>query len=208
MSFASAFLIVALIAAITYAFRYVNAPVSWPRTIIKTIPLACLTPFAALSGAPSLIIAALALSAIGDAALSRQGDRWFLIGLTSFLFAHIAYIVLFLSQNTPMAGFFVMVTTAPFAIFAAGLVVGRLWSRLGALKVEVSVYAAVITAMLVSATALFSTHGLAIAGAVSFAVSDSFLAFEKFGSKPLRLHTQLIWWPYIFGQALILFAFI
>ena len=47
---------------------------------------------AVVENGPLLLFAALALSAVGDAFLSREGDRAFLGGLASFLAAHLAYI--------------------------------------------------------------------------------------------------------------------
>jgi uncharacterized membrane protein YhhN len=46
--------------------------------------------------APVLLLVAIACSWGGDAALTRPGDSWFIVGLSSFLLAHVAYIVLFL----------------------------------------------------------------------------------------------------------------
>ncbi|TIP55997.1 lysoplasmalogenase family protein, partial [Mesorhizobium sp.] len=48
-----------------------------------------------LQGGPWLLIAALALSAIGDALLSRDGEKAFVGGLAGFLAAHGLYIALF-----------------------------------------------------------------------------------------------------------------
>ena len=49
----------------------------------------------ATSGAPVLLTLALLLSAVGDLALSRSGQKAFLAGLTGFALAHLLFIILF-----------------------------------------------------------------------------------------------------------------
>lgn len=62
---------------------------------------------AALSLAPAsgagyrlIVIAALALSLLGDICLMFEGDGWFTAGLGSFLLAHVGFIVAFLKGVT------------------------------------------------------------------------------------------------------------
>ena len=52
-----------------------------------------------------LLVAALVLSAAGDAFWSREGERALLGGLAAFFAAHIAYVVLFLRMGDGAAGF-------------------------------------------------------------------------------------------------------
>ena len=211
MSVTPALLIAGLIAALHYAIHHINGPVGLSRTVTKTIPLICLTLFAAFTSAPPLIIAALAFSTIGDAALSRDGDRWFVTGLIAFLLAHVAFIALFwpLFDVAHLTGgrnpLWLLFACAP----AWGCILFyRLWGRLGALRFPTMLYAVVIAAMTMLATGLGRPFASATIGAVLFAVSDSLLAIEKFGSKQSPAIAQLIWWPYIIGQSLILAAFI
>ena len=74
-------------------------PQSLARSAAKTLAVAMLAVLAALQGGPLLLVVALALSAVGDAFLSRDGEKAFLGGLASFLVAHIVYIALFLRSG-------------------------------------------------------------------------------------------------------------
>src|SRR5690606_40854198 len=77
-----------------YLLKQGDAP-SWRRTAMKTAAVALLALLAALEGGPVLLVLALAISAVGDAFLAQNGRQRFLLGLGSFLIAHLAYIVLF-----------------------------------------------------------------------------------------------------------------
>ncbi len=57
-----------LAVAVAY-FPLTRRPQSWPRSIVKTVPLVLFAVAAALTGAPWLLVAGLALSALGDFAL-------------------------------------------------------------------------------------------------------------------------------------------
>ncbi|RUW86495.1 lysoplasmalogenase, partial [Mesorhizobium sp. M8A.F.Ca.ET.023.01.1.1] len=92
---ANATLIFSMVAAVIYAFTS-GMPPTLARSAAKTLSVAMLAALAAMQGGPLLLVAALALSAIGDAFLSRDGERAFLGGLASFLVAHIVYVALFL----------------------------------------------------------------------------------------------------------------
>ena len=65
---------------------------------MKTLAVGLLAVLVVVEDGPLLLVAALALSAVGDAFLSRDGDKAFLGGLASFLAAHLVYIALFLTR--------------------------------------------------------------------------------------------------------------
>ncbi|TIS81761.1 MAG: lysoplasmalogenase, partial [Mesorhizobium sp.] len=69
------------------------------RSAAKTLAVALLAALAVMQGSPPLLVAALALSAAGDAFLSQDGEKAFLAGLASFLAAHVAYVALFLNAG-------------------------------------------------------------------------------------------------------------
>lgn len=92
---ANATLLFSFAAAVIYAFA-LDMPPRLARSAAKTLAVAFLAVLAAMQGGPVLLVAALALSAAGDAFLSRDGEKAFLAGLASFLAAHVAYVVLFL----------------------------------------------------------------------------------------------------------------
>ena len=66
-------------AAIIYAL-IVNTRPTLARSAVKTLASACLAVLVFVENGPLLLFAGLALSALGDACLSRDGDRAFLGG--------------------------------------------------------------------------------------------------------------------------------
>jgi uncharacterized membrane protein YhhN len=83
------------VAAAVLYFVLIDTRVSLLRSAVKTLAVALLGVLCILQQQPLLLVAALALSALGDWFLSRDGDKAFLFGLGSFLAAHVAYIALF-----------------------------------------------------------------------------------------------------------------
>lgn len=149
-------------------------------------------------GAPVLALG-LALSALGDFALSRDTERAFLSGLISFAAAHIAYIALFWSGGVP-GGAVVLVALALST---------ELWltPHTGALRWPVRAYVAIICTM--GAVAL--GQPAAWPGAVLFIASDLVLAVQLFRMRPgtarHRLAGRVLWGLYIAAQALIFAGF-
>src|SRR5262245_25437699 len=82
----------------TLAILGAEKRVRWLEVVFK--PLTTLLLFAVVGRPEStfarLICAGMAMSLIGDIALLREGKRAFLIGLTVFLLAHVAYVMAFL----------------------------------------------------------------------------------------------------------------
>ncbi|MER9435908.1 lysoplasmalogenase [Mesorhizobium sp. M0618] len=178
---ANATLIFSLAAAVIYAFT-LGMPPTLARSAAKTLAVAMLAVLAGLQGGPLLLVAALALSAVGDAFLSRDGEKAFLGGLASFLVAHVVYVALFLRSGgglgvlgaEPWRG----VIALAMAVFVV-IVLAALWRRVGpSLRIPITVYIAAILAMGISA--LTTSNMWVIGGAVLFMVSDGLLATEKF----------------------------
>jgi uncharacterized membrane protein YhhN len=119
----------------------------------------------------------------GDVFLVFPGSSAFIAGLSSFLVAHLLYIAAFLTRTkrgVPLRffGFLVWIV----------LLLGFLWGDLKAMKVPVILYSLTIAAMMWRSSALWkaegvadTTAGVAIFGAVMFAISDSLIAINKFG---------------------------
>lgn len=192
----------ALLSALAYA-PMVRAAPSMRRTVLKTLPVALFALAAFLSGAPPLLVLALALSAIGDAALAHDGDTAFTAGLGAFLLAHVAYAWLFLAEGEGFAAASPIVAGA-IAVFAA--VMGTaLVRRAGPLAVPVAVYVVAIAAMGAGAATL---GGLVLLGAALFMASDAILGADRFllpQDSPVRLPAALLVWAlYVAGQVLIL----
>lgn len=209
---ANATLIFSLVAAVIYAFTLGASP-TLARSAAKTLAVAMLAVLTALQGGPPLLVAALALSALGDAFLSRDGEKPFLAGLASFLVAHIIYVALFLRSGgmqllgaEPWHGAIGLV----MVVFAV-VMLAALWRRVGpGLRVPIAVYVVAILAMGLSA--LTTSNAWIIAGALLFMASDGLLATEKFlvaAISPARAWMRLaVWVLYYAAQLAITLAFL
>ena len=79
------FLVVSVVAGIAYGAVLQFRPGGLFRTSVKTAAVGALALWAWMAGAPPLLTGALALSAVGDAFLAGNPDRWLPPGLGSFL---------------------------------------------------------------------------------------------------------------------------
>ena len=210
---ANATLIFSLVAAVIYAFT-LGMPQSLARSAAKTLSVAMLAVLSALQGGPLLLVVALALSAVGDAFLSRDGEKAFLGGLASFLVAHIVYIALFLRSGgglgllgaEPWRGA-IALALAVFAI----VMLAALWRRVGpGLRAPIAIYVVAILAMCMAA--LTTNSAWVIGGAVLFMASDGLLATEKFlvaAISPHRAWMRLaVWVLYYAAQLAITLGFL
>ena len=198
-------MLISVTAAAAYLLFYVRRPPSLNRTVIKTLAIAALAALAVIMDGPWLLVAALALSALGDLFISRDGEAAFLAGLGSFLCAHIAYVALFWG----VAGGASPVFAIAFGVYAVCML-RWLWPHLAEMKAPVCAYIAVIYAMGVVAAGAPVALWPVIAGAALFVISDSVLAAETFVFKdaPRRWTAPVIWSTYYASQVLIAAAFI
>jgi len=154
-----------------------------------------------------LLISAMFFSWIGDVVLlfANQGVIYFIIGLVSFLIAHLFYIILFSKLqkviNLKYKRFIPLVL-----LYLVGFLY-FLWEKLGGMKIPVIIYALVISTMLLVAIKGYfiwnSKSGkLLLIGAVFFVLSDSILAINKF-YVPIYLSSFWIMSTYITAQFLI-----
>ena len=198
-------MLISITAASAYLLFYVRRPPSLNRTVIKTLAIAALAALAVIMDGPWLLVAALALSALGDLFISRDGEAAFLAGLGSFLCAHIAYVALFWG----VAGGASPIFAIAFGVYAVCML-RWLWPHLAEMKAPVCAYIAVIYAMGVVAAGAPVALWPVIAGAALFVISDSVLAAETFVFKdaPRRWTAPVIWTTYYASQVLIAAAFI
>jgi uncharacterized membrane protein YhhN len=192
---------ISVLGFVIYLFM-LDQPTSLMRTIAKTVAVGSLAGLALHVGGPMLLLVALALSALGDAFLAHEGDVAFLGGLGSFLVAHIAYAVLFVSSGpglaaAPLPGLLAVI------VFAVGM--GILMVRkAGPLALPVAAYVLAIAGMGLGGVTL---GGLVLTGALLFMASDAILGSEKFllpEASPLRrLTSPAVWVLYYAGQILI-----
>lgn len=140
----------------------------------------------ALSGGASkslygrIVLAALALSWIGDLLLAGQSDQLFLFGLLSFLLAHVAYIVAF-SVNGIKRNW-ILIAAVPVLLVSAGVSAWLVAFVPTDMVIPVRVYTLVISLMVVAA---FGTRGAGAPwfvpiGALLFYFSDLSVATGQF----------------------------
>ena len=145
----------------------------------------------------------------GDVFLALPQERMFLMGLVSFLLGHVFYIACFyyladLSHWTWIGGI--------VAIVVSGGVFFWLRPHLGSMLLPVIAYIVVITLMLIGAWTVlgdanvkFTGRVVIFVGAVSFYVSDLFVARDRFIKTEFK--NRLVGLPlYYFGQFLLAFS--
>jgi uncharacterized membrane protein YhhN len=138
------------------------------------------------------VLSGLAFATVGDTLLlftgRQSGALFFMLGLVAFLFTHLFYIGGFLSEKALKNGFLRRQPglVLPFAIFL-GFILWQLWPGIPAgMKLPVSIYASVITAMSLSVVNLKNSIPAPVfrsllSGALLFMLSDSLIALHKFG---------------------------
>ncbi len=148
-------------------------------------------------------ILALVFSLIGDVALLFDGINpiYFIVGLASFLLAHVMYVLVFLKQRDkkkkPLGFISLMLIYAAFLFYI-------LKDGLGDLLIPVIVYMIVILSMSTSAFLREKQNNIAsynwvFVGAILFMVSDSILALDKF-YQSFQLSSLLIMSTYALAQ--------
>lgn len=145
----------------------------------------------------------LLFSLLGDIALLRPA-QYFLLGLTAFLFAHIAYLLAF-TRDTKFPArlnvwfLYLCVAAALYLFLFAGLT--------GPLKLPVAAYAILLASMAGQAMGRClawrsRAARLAAIGALLFMLSDALLSIDRFRA-PLPWGSLLVLVPYFLGQWLI-----
>jgi uncharacterized membrane protein YhhN len=136
----------------------------------------------------SLLLTGILFSWVGDVLLMLEykSSTYFIVGLASFLCAHIMYIIYFLRARGKKQSLLKKTPLLVVAIVAYTIgLVALLYPGLGSMRLPVLVYAAVIATML-----LCCLHARAqlpkaaakwlVTGAVFFVLSDSLLAINRF----------------------------
>lgn len=206
----TAILASSLATSVVFGF-IVRTPPGIFRLTMKTASTALLSSLIFLREGSSILGGALALGSLGDAFLAWDDDSEpaFLCGLSSFLVAHLLYIVEFLEVGSGYA----RLQSDPRRILLVGillLAVPALNSKLmpkleKGLRVPIMVYSAVIVSMCLSALTL--ENELVVRGALLFATSDCILAIDRFLVAPTSSHRPwmqyAVWILYYTGQYLI-----
>ena len=147
-----------------------------------------------------LILLGLLFSWLGDVFLIPKRQLFFIAGLGSFLLAHVAFSGAFLQQPLEV----LPLTLAATATVVIAIIILRwLWPHLTHnFRPAVVSYLAAISLMGVLATGTMAAAGLQLAiGAVMFAVSDIFVARDRFVSPSVA--NRLWGLPLYYGAQLI-----
>jgi uncharacterized membrane protein YhhN len=184
------FITVSLLEVVRNLFQFDYEHFSKPLIII-TLLLYFITSGVKKSSVYWGVIIALVFSSMGDSLLMYEAlnPMYFMGGLLSFLLAHITYAIVYSKARWKEA-------TAPllpsqklrhgFTIIFAGLaLIYVLAPVLGEMKIPVMIYATVLVIMTLMALFRFGftsikSFGLVFGGAITFMISDSLLAVNKF----------------------------
>lgn len=130
---------------------------------------------------------------------------WFVLGLASFLLAHLAYTATFWQLRQGAWGWVEKSwwLALPMVLYA-GLLLLMLWPGLGQMALPVVIYAAVISLMAISALNLGTllprrVWQMLLVGVLLFVVSDSLIAWNKFRFS-LGAGRLLIMFTYLLAQ--------
>ena len=179
------------------------------------IPLMSITLLLRNFGNKMILFFALLFSWVGDTFLLFvfKDGLFFMLGLAAFLTAHIFYVILFTKELKKSRGKFTLGRSAVLIVlvYMAGFL-AVLIPHLEDLLIPVILYSLVISAMLYIAF-LLAPHlpkpssALLLSGAISFVISDSILAIDKF-YHPLPYAGFLIMLTYLYAQGALVWAFV
>lgn len=180
-------------------------PADTLRTFLKTVSISALAPLPLLSlgEGPALALVTLAVAlgfgSLGDFYLSLKDDSiYFKRGLIAFLVGHIFYLVVMAPHmGTPST---LQLTGMAALLFISGGTCIWLTPKLGAYKVPVWAYMAVISAM--AFVALTMPNPLTGLGALLFVFSDAVIAVNRF-ARPVPYRGPIVWITYYVGQCLL-----
>jgi len=166
------------------------------------------------------IIAGLTGGFLGDVFLMipdpKNTQKFFTLGLISFLLGHLFYIIAFilLAGNFSQFPFWGLILVLPFILYgiiAYSKLMPYIDQNAQEMKLPVTIYLIVIMTMGLSTVfplgnISVTSFILSMTGAYSFIISDTILAFNKFGPKIKndRIYTMT---TYIAGQFLIVIGF-
>jgi uncharacterized membrane protein YhhN len=195
------YLVVAIVHLVTLMAGADDAARLSKLLLMPALALVVVVALRPLRGAAAwLLVAAIVLSWGGDASLTLDGEWWFIVGLGSFLLAHLAYIALFLRLAAKTAGRRLPPWSLVYALWYVAFL-ALLAPHLGDLLLPVAVYGAVLGTM----AALASARGPFIAaGGALFVVSDSVLALGRFlEGYEFAAHDLTVMASYLAAQGLI-----
>ena len=175
--------------------------------VIKAIPALSLAvlAFIAISGSRGkLLFVALLFCAAADIALELAGGQYFVAGLGLFLVAHIFFIITFSRdfkfQTSKIPVIVLLVVYSAMMAFI-------LTPWLEEMAIPVYVYMTAITLMGIFASLRAARNDFTLYGAISFIVSDSVLAVNKFMFSFVGIN-YIVMVTYYLALFLIVFGFL
>jgi len=153
-----------------------------------------------------LFVAGLFFSFLGDVFLLGKGELYFILGLGSFLTAHVFYIIMVLKHIVKVKRNQLLLASIPYLMIFL-LLLNLLYESLGTMKIPVIVYAITISvfgtvSLLLFLQKIINTNLLLVIGVFVFITSDSILAINLF-YKPKSFYPLLIMITYVLAQFLI-----
>lgn len=175
--------------------------------VIKAIPAISLAVLAliAISGSRGkLLFASLLFCAAADIALELAAGKYFVAGLGLFLIAHILLIITFSRdfkfQKSKIPVIVLLVVYSKMMAFV-------LMPSLKEMAIPVYIYMTAITLMGIFASLRSSKNDFTLYGAISFIVSDSVLAINKF-MMPVPAADYAVMITYYLALFLIVYGFL
>jgi uncharacterized membrane protein YhhN len=164
-----------------------------------------------------IIMASLFFSWLGDVSLqiadgniltNTSSDLFFLVGLGTFLIAHIIYFIAFSIPKGKNSIFNTRIYQTVLVLIYGFIMLYFLYRRLGDMKIPVIVYTSIILLMLLSALNRYGkvngiSYILVVYGALLFVLSDSLIAITKFQMK-INFAGTIIMITYVTAQYLII----
>lgn len=163
-----------LASAFTLSTLFTPYPLSWLLKMLPVLTLLIIVFRSIVNKKDYLLLFALLFSALGDFFLDYNRDGWFIFGLGSFLIAHLFYTTCFWPLQKKH-----LFWVAAYCMFGLSMFL-LIKGQLGDLMVPVIVYMLVLLAMGVAALTSKRSNNWLIIGGVSFVISDSLIAIDKF----------------------------
>ncbi|WP_186827012.1 lysoplasmalogenase [Shimia ponticola] len=201
------------VTSLIYWLGFSWRPASRAKTLAKALPMGILFGWLwvfADDVGDSPIPFAVMFAWLGDIALSKDGDRWFLLGIGAFALAHVFLIAVFFDLGVEIGAARIGGMIALVGLL--GVMVPLLWRYAGDLRGPVMGYVAIIFAMGIAGLMIASgdtrVDQTVLLGLALFVLSDTLLALQAFVATPsprLQIPLSLAVWP-TYYLAMICFA--